>query len=203
VGDLHAANFGTWRDAKDELIWGINDFDEAAPLPYTQDLIRLATSVELASETEQLKISLTEACDAILDGYCEGLEKGGEPFIVNDDRDWLRKAYVKSEHQAEKYWERLNQCLTSEKEAPPEVRSMLEASLPSRGLEYRLVHRQAGIGSLGRPRFTALAEWQGEYMALEAKALIPSAALWARRNKRVLKSIMKRCSPARSADSTQ
>ena len=31
VGDLHASNFGTWRDAKDELIWGINDFDEASP----------------------------------------------------------------------------------------------------------------------------------------------------------------------------
>ena len=58
---------------------------------------------------------------------------------------------------------------------------MLEASLPSQGLEYRLVHRQAGIGSLGRPRFTALAEWQGEYVALEAKALIPSAALWAKK----------------------
>ena len=61
---------------------------------------------------------------------------------------------------------------------------MLEASLPSRGLEYRLVHRQAGIGSLGRPRFTALAEWQGDFVALEAKALIPSAALWAQKQQK-------------------
>lgn len=179
VGDLHAANFGTWRDARDELIWGINDLNEAAPLPYTQDLIRLATSVELASETQRLSISLVEACDAILDGYREGLEKGGKPFAVDGDRDWLRKAYVKSEHLAKKYWENLNQCPASKREPPPEVRSMLEASLPSQGLGYRLIHRQAGIGSLGRPRFTALAEWQGEYVALEAKALIPSAALWA------------------------
>src|ERR1051325_3028014 len=55
VGDLHASNFGTWRDAKGDLIWGVNDFDEATPLPYTQDLIRLATSVELAAATERLK----------------------------------------------------------------------------------------------------------------------------------------------------
>ena len=41
------------------------------------------------------------------------------------------------------------------------------------------MHRQAGVGSLGRPRFTLLAEWQSEFIALEAKALIPSAALWA------------------------
>jgi Uncharacterized protein conserved in bacteria (DUF2252) len=184
VGDLHAANFGTWRDARDELIWGINDFDEAMLLPYTQDLVRLAASVELASETQQLSISLAEACDAILDGYREGIEKGGKPFVVDDDRDWLRKAYVKSEHLAEKYWERLNGCPDAAKEPLPEVRSMLKASLPSQGLKYRLVHRQAGIGSLGRPRFTALAEWQGEYVALEAKALIPSAALWAKKKQK-------------------
>src|SRR4051812_37809931 len=29
VGDLHVANYGSWRDAEGRLIWGINDFDEA------------------------------------------------------------------------------------------------------------------------------------------------------------------------------
>ena len=181
VGDLHASNFGTWRDAKGELIWGINDFDEASPLPYTQDLVRLATSVELASETERLKVSLREACDAILDGYRDGLDKGGKPFVIDGDREWLQKAYVKSERVAEEYWAKMNGCPDFGSEPPPDVRSMLEASLPSQGLEYRLVHRQAGVGSLGRPRFTLLTKWQGEFVALEAKALIPSAALWARK----------------------
>lgn len=184
VGDLHAANFGTWRDAKDDLIWGINDFDEAAHLPYTQDLVRLVTSVELAAETEQLKIKLPEACEAVLEGYREGLEKGGKPFVVDKDRDWLRDAYVRSEREAENYWRKLNQCPASERELPPDVRSMLEASLPSREMEYRLVHRVAGMGSLGRPRFTLLTQWQGEYVALEAKALIPSAALWAQKKQK-------------------
>src|SRR5690242_2574663 len=44
VGDLHIENFGTWRDILARLIWGINDFDEAYWLPYTNDLVRLATS---------------------------------------------------------------------------------------------------------------------------------------------------------------
>ncbi len=179
VGDLHAANFGTWRDAKEDLIWGINDFDEATNLPYTQDLIRLATSVELASETAELQISLEEACEAILDGYRDALEKGGKPIVIDEDRDWLRKAYVQSEHQAEKYWERLNQCPDATTEPPSAVRVMLEASLPSFGMDYRLIHRIAGVGSLGRPRFTLITKWQDEYVALEAKALLPSAALWA------------------------
>jgi len=182
VGDLHASNFGTWRDARDDLIWGINDFDEAAFLPYTQDLIRLATSVELASETQRLKINLEEACDAILDGYRESLEKGGRAIVVDQEADWLKKVYGRSELQKEKYWEKLNQCTPMEKETPPEVLSMLEAALPVPELPYRLVHRQAGVGSLGRPRFTAIAEWQCGYAAVEAKALLPSAALWAQNN---------------------
>ncbi|MGE5375226.1 MAG: DUF2252 family protein [Bacteroidota bacterium] len=179
VGDLHVSNFGTWRDARQELVWGVNDFDEAASLPYTQDLIRLATSVGLASETERLKISLQEASHAILDGYREGLESGGGPFAVESEGEWMRKAYVKSEHLAEKYWQDLDQCAAMERNVPAEVIDMLEAGLPAKGMTYRLIHRLAGVGSLGRPRFTLLAHWQDGNVALEAKALIPSAALWA------------------------
>ena len=35
VGDVHVENFGTWRDAEGRLVWGMNDFDEAARMPYT------------------------------------------------------------------------------------------------------------------------------------------------------------------------
>jgi uncharacterized protein (DUF2252 family) len=45
VGDLHIDSYGTWRDAKGRMCWGVDDFDEAWPLPYTNDLIRLAASV--------------------------------------------------------------------------------------------------------------------------------------------------------------
>lgn len=48
VGDLHIKNFGTWRDADGRLVWGVNDFDEAALLPWTHDLVRLMTSAAVA-----------------------------------------------------------------------------------------------------------------------------------------------------------
>jgi Uncharacterized protein conserved in bacteria (DUF2252) len=48
VGDTHVENFGTWRDAEGRLVWGINDFDEAATMPYPLDLVRLAASVRLS-----------------------------------------------------------------------------------------------------------------------------------------------------------
>ena len=54
VGDLHVENFGTWRDAEGRLVWGVNDFDETAPLPMAIDLTRLAVSVFLASEHHSL-----------------------------------------------------------------------------------------------------------------------------------------------------
>ena len=49
VGDLHLENFGTWRDIEGRLVWGVNDFDEVYTMPYSMDLVRLATSASAAS----------------------------------------------------------------------------------------------------------------------------------------------------------
>jgi hypothetical protein len=181
VGDLQAANFGTWRNTKNQLVWGINDFDETAPLPYTQDLTRLAASVELASESEELKIGLEEACEAILNGYRESIESGGKPFILNRENDWLRKAYLQDKKSPDVFWRELDQLPDLEVEIPPNARAALELSFPARGLEFRLKHRQAGVGSLGRPRFTALATHKGKPIARDTKPLLPSAAFWAKK----------------------
>src|ERR1700690_1581342 len=65
VGDLHVENFGTWRDAEGRLVWGVNDFDEAAELPYTNDLVRLAASAVLAIHEGHLVLEEKAACAAI------------------------------------------------------------------------------------------------------------------------------------------
>ena len=85
VGDLHIENFGTWRDSEGRLIWGINDFDEAFPLPYTFDLVRLGSSARLAIKLENLTIGTLEACDAILEGYTEAIRSGGRPFVLDEE----------------------------------------------------------------------------------------------------------------------
>jgi hypothetical protein len=51
--------------------------------------------------------------------------------------------------------------------------------MPEKGLELRIAHRQAGLGSLGRERYVAFAEYHGGKIAREAKALAPSACAWA------------------------
>jgi hypothetical protein len=55
----------------------------------------------------------------------------------------------------------------------------LERLLPKDGLRYRLLHRTAGLGSLGRQRWAAIAEWRGGLIAREVKAIAPSAWVWA------------------------
>src|SRR5260370_15847346 len=73
VGDLHVENFGTWRDAEGRLIWGVNDFDEAWPLPYTNDLIRLATSALIAAGDHNPATDPNPAVSAILEDSRKGM----------------------------------------------------------------------------------------------------------------------------------
>src|SRR6202041_3757047 len=82
AGDLHVGSFGTWRDAEGRLCWGVDDFDDSYPLPFTNDLVRLATSVKLLTDSSDLHIKYRQGSAAILDGYEEALREGGCPFVL-------------------------------------------------------------------------------------------------------------------------
>jgi hypothetical protein len=178
VGDLHVENFGTWRDQEGRLIWGVNDFDEAFDLPYTNDLVRLAASAHLAIAANHLALRPADACEAILKGYARELKDGGSPFVLAERHEWLRST-VKSElREPAEFWEKLNALTTIKTRVPAKAAKALKSSLPRNALRYRVVHRAAGLGSLGRQRFVALAEWDGGQIAREAKAVVPSACVW-------------------------
>lgn len=179
VGDLHVENFGTWRDADSRLAWGVNDFDEAHPLPYTNDLVRLATSARLAGEEHNLGLSAREATEAILAGYEEGLEAGGRPFVLEEKHHVLRQAAMGELRDPPRFWEKMENLPEVKGAVPEDAREALETMLPEKGLSYRVTHRTAGLGSLGRERYVALAEWRGGKVAREAKALFESAVVWA------------------------
>ena len=44
-GDLHAENFGTYMNSSGQLVFNVNDFDEAYVGPFSWDLERFAASV--------------------------------------------------------------------------------------------------------------------------------------------------------------
>lgn len=179
VGDLHLENFGTWRDTEGRLVWGVNDFDEVFPLTWTQDLVRLATSAHLAIDGAHLALRHRDACDAILEGYRTALESGGRPFVLAEEHAWLRTIALGTLRAPTRFWAKMSELGTWKAAVPRSVREALERFLPERGLKYRIVHRAAGLGSLGRQRFMALASWRGGWVAREAKALAPSACSWA------------------------
>ena len=183
VGDLHVENFGTWRDVEGRLVWGINDFDEAFPLPYTLDLVRLAASAHLAIRGMHLKIGPRDACQAILAGYRRGLETGGRPFVLSEEHRWLHDSVMTILRDPVAYWKKFDGLPTVKKPVPKGARRAIEKMLPESGLKYRVAHRAAGLGSLGRERYLALGEYRGGKVAREAKALAPSACVWAERTK--------------------
>lgn len=180
VGDLHAENFGTWRDAEGRLIWGINDFDEAAKLPYTVDLVRLATSLQMAIEADHLKLDIEDACDSLILGYTKSLESGGSPFVLAEEHSGLRRLATGELRNPVTFWGKMDSLPPMRPEAMKEGVTAVKQSLPDPELECELKSRRAGLGSLGRPRYVALATWCGGKIARESKALAPSGAIWAK-----------------------
>ena len=149
VGDLHVENFGTWRDAEGRLIWGVNDFDEAYWLPMAHDLVRLATSAQLA---DGIRLSHRAVARAIVRGYRRGLERGGQPYVLGESHTELRALALSRLKNPEKYWRKLCRWPEAEQPIPPGARSGVEELMPAPDLPWRIVHRRAGRGSLGRPR---------------------------------------------------
>jgi len=179
VGDLHVENFGTWRDIEGRLVWGINDFDEAWRLPYTNDLVRLAASALLAG----IGCDPRAGVEAILQGYREAVAGGGRPFVLAEHHPALRHMATARLHDPEPYWAKLLALPESEGKTPVGVTRAIDRMMPERGMRWKTAHRIAGLGSLGRERYVCIAEHRGGSVAREAKALAPSACLWAGQGK--------------------
>jgi Uncharacterized protein conserved in bacteria (DUF2252) len=180
VGDLHVDNFGTWRDLEGRLIWGINDFDEAYPLPYTNDLVRVAVSAKLAINADHLTIKPKDAFDAILTGYREGLKAEGRPIVLDEHHRWLLEIATSKLRDPVRFWRTIHALPPVKGSISASARAALDRLMPEPKVSYSLRRRVSGMGSLGRPRYVALAEWYGGKIAREAKVLVPSACLWAK-----------------------
>ncbi len=53
-GDLHAENFGTYMNSSGQLVFNVNDFDEAYVGPFSWDLKRFSASIALISYAKAL-----------------------------------------------------------------------------------------------------------------------------------------------------
>lgn len=176
----------------------MNDFDEACLLPYTNDLVRLATSAyfALTDATNPLSLDFSDACQSIHAGYLKSLTEP-RPFVLAEDHRWLRDIVMRrlaNNHSSHKdfkdendvfkmFYEKYTTLDDIQGEVPADARAALNACFPQPIPKFEIKHREAGLGSLGRQRFTGVTrDWNGGIIVREAIALVSSAWLWANRD---------------------
>jgi hypothetical protein len=178
VGDIHAENFGTWRDREGRLIWGVNDFDEAAEMPYVIDIVRLATSAAIAVDG---RIDPGEIAERIVKGYRKGLGNP-KPIFLDHKQARLAAKFEVGKGARRDFWRDFDpdrRVDRQEPAPPPDYVVALRAYRPEANVQFVYWRRTTGGGSLGRPRWVASGLWRGAPIVREAKAIVPSG--WARR----------------------
>ncbi len=181
VGDLHLENFGTWRDSRERVVWGVLHYDEASRMPFTNDLVRLATSIALAKDDPRLDTIAA----SLLAGYRDCLSRGGAPVLVTEtERPALLAAGNTPDELPEHFSAQKLQAEGNLAIKPKELPRGLEEIFRSgfaRGakLRYFRQRRPEELGSLGRRRYLAVtASHAGQVIVREAKALVPSPIHW-------------------------
>lgn len=169
VGDLHAENFGTWRDHHGTARWGINDFDELGRGPYPVDLVRLATSCVLSPH---VAVDAATICGLLLDTWHTG-QPGHAVELASAEH--LHALLPAAESDA-KYYAGLTAADTVDVSTVPDhVVAAVAAGVDGPWKPTWHV-RRAGTGSLGHPRVAAV---DGS-TAREVKLLGPRSAEWAK-----------------------
>lgn len=144
VGDLHVQNFGTWRDPEGRLVWGVNDLDEVATMPYAVDLVRTVTSAIISKSEKGLTIDEDLMAATVLEGYFQSLEAGGNPFVLEEGHPALRDMAMGAERNPVPFWSKLVKLPAAN---PPNSHQATARGRASRGRRrhpVRLAHRRNG-----------------------------------------------------------
>jgi hypothetical protein len=99
--------------------------------------------------------------------------------VLGERHTWLRSIAESKLRDPVRFWKKMDALPTLKSEIPVSAVDAIEHLMPASGIDYRLAHRVAGLGSLGHARYVALGEWHGGRIAREAKALVPSSHCWA------------------------
>lgn len=82
-GDLHAENFGAYKNAEGHIAYSINDFDESIVADYQYDLWRMATSLAIIARDHDMKPKRgAEMIDAFTSAYLDEIVA-----LVGNDRE--------------------------------------------------------------------------------------------------------------------
>jgi len=198
VGDMHLENVGAYRTEADEIVFHLNDFDDAGVAPLWVDTLRLSTSVLLAGRSFQATAneSLGLVHD-LLHAYEEALA-GNEvpqnlpkPIAELCDRAAKRSRKELLDMRApvengQRRFSRGDRYFDLDEDETAELPGLIEAykaalgsAAPSHAASWSVqdaAHRVAGNGSLGRRRIALLlVDDKKEERIFELKEAKPSA----------------------------
>jgi hypothetical protein len=128
---------------------------------------RRRSALGQSSEGKELNI---ESATASYEGWMRSC-----PIVLAEREQKLDKLGADSFKPPSDFWGKLNRLPTVRHSLARDLKHALEKTLPDRKMEYKVVRREAGLGSLGQKRFVAIARWQGGFIAREAKSMLPSA----------------------------
>jgi uncharacterized protein (DUF2252 family) len=186
-GDLHLENFGAYVDDEGELLYDINDFDEAIVGPCSLDLVRCATSIMLASELWRLTpLQASGMVLGFLDRYratvtgadarepidprVPRLERGPIWEILGDRALVRRADLIDQNTERRKGSRRIARRKNSHPALKADVAEQVRAAVESYGaatgradffMPHDVTGRVAGIGSLGLERYLILVAGPG------------------------------------------
>jgi uncharacterized protein (DUF2252 family) len=192
VGDMHLENVGAYRDDADEVVFGLNDFDDATIGPLRYDVLRFSISVLLAARgfqaTGSQAIGLVEhAMAAYLKARGAGAPPPARPApvakLIDQVKNRSNKDLLDDRAPAEHGKRRF---LRGDRyhDLPPDIEARVPALLaawvaalgdraPSKASAWKLedsVFRIAGNGSLGVLRVAVLVRDQdGDERLVELK----------------------------------
>ena len=81
TGDQHLSNFGAWRNRHGDVVFGVNDFDEAAVYDFQIDVWRLAVSIHNHAHTNGLN---EKQADEIVMFFCDEYVRRLQEYVGNE-----------------------------------------------------------------------------------------------------------------------
>jgi uncharacterized protein (DUF2252 family) len=202
-GDLHSENFGAFKGDNRLCYFDVNDFDEACLAPFTIDMVRFVSSVQLAAGGLGLKRAVTRRLiREFLDAYTQSVADGKPRWVERSlaqgvFRSLLRRAMrrtrlellnriTKLKNGARRIRIGRRALALQEADRSKLQRLLTRVCVPGVGTRFfelkDAARRVAGCGSLGLPRYSLLVEGRGSPDAnfvLDLKFAAPSAtARW-------------------------
>jgi uncharacterized protein (DUF2252 family) len=196
-GDLHPENFGSFRGGDGQVYFDINDFDEAALAPCTWDVTRCLTGILIGARSIGiLDEDARELSRRYLYAYRACLGDAAPQAVTADEssgmvRDLLVQVRARSPDDLARARSAVSgkkrriivdgvHAIGLPKERRKEAKRLFNGwngALRKSG-RYELLDvalRIAGIGSLGVPRFVALAVRKRELCLLDVKCAAPTS----------------------------